>query len=131
MSDKYDWLSLTNSGMDVTFNIENIPIRFFLMTLSPPKKQGYFRRNQVDQLWEPEQSVPIVHRFVIEKPEFEGEGAKAHFLDYNALGEQVSKWTYGEARVPVLPSTDNTPPTTVTIELDPISVSLPNAPKNR
>lgn len=54
-----------------------------------------------------------------------------HFLGYSALEEQISKWTYGESRVPVLHSTDNTPPTPVTIEPDPISVSLPDETKKQ
>lgn len=29
MSKKYDWLELKNSGMDVTFEIGPIPVRFF------------------------------------------------------------------------------------------------------
>lgn len=131
MSDKYDWLSLTNPGMDVTFNIDTVPVRFFSDDPEQPKKQGYFRRNQVDQLWEPEQSIPILHRFVIEKPEFEGEGARVHFIGYNVLEEPIAKWTYGEGRVPVLHSTDSTPPIPVTIKLDPISASIPDEAKKQ
>lgn len=40
---------------------------FFSDDPEQPKKQGYFRRNQVDQLWEPEQNDPIIHRFVLRK----------------------------------------------------------------
>ncbi|HIE6599422.1 hypothetical protein [Proteus mirabilis] len=120
MSGQYEWLSLTNPGMDVTFNIDGIPVRFFADDPENPKKPGYFRRNQVDQLWKTELSDPTIHRFVIEKPEFEGEDARVHFLGCNALEEIVSKWTYGENRISVLHSTDDEKPTSVAINLDPI-----------
>lgn len=123
-SQKYDWLLLKNSGMDVTFEIGSIPVRFFADDPDSPKKPGFFRRNEVDQLFKPELTVPVLHRFVIEKPEFEGEGARAHFIGMNALEEMLSKWTYGEGRVAALHSTDDTPPTPVTIELDPISAQV-------
>ena len=125
-SGEYEWLQLTNPAMDITFNIENIPVRFFTDDPENPKKNGFYRRNDVDQLFEPELTSPVLHRFVVEKPEFEGEGAKVHFIGFNALEDVVSKWTYGEGRITVLHSTDDTPPTPVPIELDPISASVPD-----
>ncbi len=122
MSGKFDWLKLSHAGMDVTFSIGTVPVRFFADDPDNPQKSGFYRRNQVDQLWEPELTAPTMHRFVIEKPEFEGEGARVHFIGYNALNEMVSKWTYGDERVTVLHSEDNTPPLSVPIDLDPISV---------
>ncbi|MDE9460910.1 hypothetical protein [Xenorhabdus bovienii] len=127
--DTYDWLHLANPGMDVTFTIDGIPVRFFSDDPADPKKPGFFRRNEVDQLWKPEVTIPTVHRFVVEKPEFEGEGARVHFIGFNALDEMVSKWTYGESRVTVLHSTDDALPTSVPIELDPISALMPDKDK--
>lgn len=120
MEGGYDWLKLTNPGMDITFEIEGIPVRFFADDPEKPKKPGFFRRNSVDQLFAPELSTPTVWRFVVEKPEFEGEGARVHFVGYNQLEEILSLWTYGDDRTAVLHSTDDVPPTPVSIELDDI-----------
>lgn len=124
------WLKLTNPGMDITFEIEGIPVRFFADDPENPQKPGFFRRNEVDQLWAPEFTQPTRHRFVVEKPEFEGEGARVHFVGYNELEEIVSRWTYGDGRAtPVLHTVDKTPPASVPIELDPISVATPSKDK--
>ena len=120
MSGEFEWLKLTNPGMDVTFEIEGIPVRFFADDPENPKKPGFFRRNSVDQLFAPESSTPTVWRFVVEKPEFEGEGARVYFVGYNQLEEILSLWTYGDERAAVLHSTDDVPPMPVAIELDDI-----------
>lgn len=125
MSGKHNWLNLKHAGMDITFEIDAIPVRFFADDPESPKKPGFYRRNEVDQLFEPELEIPTLHRFVVEKPEFEGEGARVHFIGYNMLDEIVSKWTYGDERLPVLHSTDETPPEAVKIELDDIRPSVP------
>lgn len=126
LSGEYDWLHLTNAGLDITFTIDTIPVRFFTDDPTNPKKDGFYRRNPADQLFAPEVNIPVLHRFVVEKPEFEGEGAKVHFIGYNALDEEVSKWTYNdEPTTALLHSTDDTPPESVKIELDEIRPSLP------
>ncbi|MFD0706600.1 hypothetical protein [Photorhabdus akhurstii] len=38
----------------------------------------------------------------------------------------LSQWTYDNSKISVLHSTDNTPPSAVTIELDPISAAAPD-----
>ncbi|WP_367671476.1 hypothetical protein [Serratia symbiotica] len=124
MEGGYSWLKLTNPGMDVTFEIEGVPVRFFADDPQNPKKPGFFRRNSVDQLFAPVDTTPSVWRFVVEKPEFEGEGARIHFVGYNPLEEILSLWTYGDERATVLHSTDDTPPKPVSIELDEISPSV-------
>lgn len=130
LSGKHNWLQLTHPGMDVTFNIEAIPVRFFADDPENPKKPGFFRRNVVDQLFEPELTTPTLHRFVVEKPEFEGEGARVHFIGTNALDEIVSKWTYGESRISVPQLEAQTPPIPVAIELDPIKAFRPEKEGN-
>jgi len=130
LSGKHSWLQLTHPGMDVTFNIENIPVRFFADDPENPKQPGFFRRNVVDPLFEPLLTTPTLHRFVVEKPEFEGEGARVHFIGTNALDEIVSKWTYGEGRVSVPQFIEEILPTPVTIELDPIKASRPEKKRN-
>lgn len=131
MSKVHDWLRLTHAGMDVTFEIENIPVRFFSDDPEHPKKPGFFRRNSVDQLWAPDATIPTMWRFVVEKPEFEGEGARVHFVGYSPLEDVLSLWTYGDERVVVLHSTDDTPPAPVEIVLDDISASVPEKGKKR
>ncbi|MBL5864419.1 hypothetical protein JBO49_27870 [Serratia fonticola] len=126
MKGKHDWLTLVNPAMDLTFSIDTIPIRFFADDPENPKKPGFFRRNSVDQLWAPEITIPTLWRFVVEKPEFEGEGAQIHLVGYNPMGEVLSKWTFGEDKIAVLHSTDDTPPAPVHIELDDISPSVPD-----
>jgi len=121
-----EWLTLVNPGMDLTFSIDTIPIRFFADDPEHPRKPGFFRRNSVDQLWAPEVTIPTLWRFVVEKPEFEGEGAQIHLVGYNPMGEVLSKWTYGEDKIAVLHSVDNTPPAPVHVELDEISPSVPD-----
>lgn len=126
LSGQYDWLHLTNAGLDITFTIDTIPVRFFTDDPANPKKDGFYRRNPADQLFAPEVDIPVLHRFVVEKPEFEGEGAKVHFIGYNALDEEVSKWTYNdEPTTALLHSTDDTQPESVRIELDDIRPSRP------
>ncbi|BDY51391.1 TPA: hypothetical protein LAN07_004889 [Escherichia coli] len=119
----YDWLRLLNPGMDLTFSIGNVPIRFFTDDADNPKKRGFFKRNDADRLFESEETTPTMHRFVVEKPEFEGEGGRVIFNGYNVFGEIVSTWTYGADRVVMLNSVDDVPPAPVPIELEPISAS--------
>ena len=126
LSGQYSWLHLTNAGLDIRFTIDRIPVRVFTDDPDNPKKDGFYRRNPADQLFAPEVNIPVLHRFVVEKPEFEGEGAKVHFIGYNALDEEVSKWTYNdEPTMALLHSTDDTPPESVRIELDDIRPSRP------
>ncbi|MGY6029867.1 hypothetical protein [Phytobacter sp. AG2a] len=119
----HDWMRLLNPGMDLTFSIGKVPVRFFTDDADNPKKRGFFKRNMADQLFEAEVTIPTMHRFIVEKPEFEGEGGKVIFNGYNVFGEIVSSWTYGEGRVVMLNSVDDVPPAPVPIELEPISAS--------
>ncbi|WP_072067910.1 hypothetical protein [Pluralibacter gergoviae] len=129
LSKKHSWLGLVNPHNDYTITIGGIPIRSFTDDPTNPQRANFFRRNSVDQLFAPEDTVPTIWRFVVEKPEFEGEGGRVHFAGYNALEEVLSLWTYGEERVTVLHSTDDTPPAPVKIELDDISASVPEKEK--
>lgn len=128
-ADVYEWLRLTHAGMDVTFEIDGIPVRFFADNPENPKKAGFFRRNTVDQLWAPEVTTPTMWRFVVEKPEFEGEGARVHFVGYSPLEEVLCLWTYGEERTAVLHVVGENPPQAAEIELGPISAVKPDEDK--
>lgn len=126
LAKKYDWLGIVNPNNDYTITIGGIPIRSFTDDPEDPKKPNFFRRNSMDQLFSSEKSIPTIWRFVVERPEFEGEGGRVHFAGYNELEEALSLWTYGDEKVRVLQSTDSTPPTPVKIELDEISPSVPD-----
>lgn len=121
---KYDWLTLLNPNNDYTIAIEGIPIRSFSDDPENPKKTNFFRKNCVDQLFAPDDLTPTIWRFVVVPPQFEGEGGRVYFAGYNELEELLSLWEYGNERVALLHSTDNTPPAPVKIELDDISVSV-------
>ncbi|QZA78211.1 hypothetical protein K4H28_01960 [Deefgea tanakiae] len=121
VSGRYSWLKLTNPNMDLTFEINGIPVRFFSDNPDSPKKRGFFRHNAVDCLFAPSSDIPSLHRFVIEKPENDEEEARVHFIGYNDFEEPVSHWVYGD-RVTVLQSVDSTAPESVEIMLDEIEV---------
>lgn len=121
MSGRYAWLKLTNPNMDVTFEIHGVPVRMFTDDPENPKKPNFFRHNAVDNLFAPESGAPVLHRFVLEKPELEDEEARVHFVGYNAFDEPVSLWTYRES-VTVLHEVGAGEPHTVDITLDDIDV---------
>ncbi|WP_136066375.1 hypothetical protein [Modicisalibacter radicis] len=110
-SDKHDWLKLASPGMDVTFRIGNVPCRFFRDDPESPEKRGFFRRNQVDDLFSEEDSEPVMWRFVIEKAMTEEDEDRAFFIGHNVYQEKVCQWSYGPSG-PILHSVDNEIPPT-------------------
>lgn len=99
LSFQVDWLALTNPGMDVTLEIEGIPFRFFRDDPDNPKKKGFWRRNDSDQLFAPNDEEPVIFRFIVERPMSDQEELEIYFLGYNALEEAVCEWRYGQIRV--------------------------------
>lgn len=91
---KYDWLSLASPTMDLTVNIGGIPVRFFTDDHDSPKKQGYFRRNEVDQLFSTDDTQPVLFRFVVEPAATPEDEDRIYFLGHNAYQEVVVEWQY-------------------------------------
>lgn len=120
---RYDWMKLTHAGMDVTFEIDGIPCRFFVDDPVNPKKPGFYRRNDADRLlFEVEAGKPELFRFVVVKPETVDEEADVHFLGYDANHELVFLWKYSQS-TPALVSVDNT--RVDAVELPPVRATIP------
>lgn len=115
------WLKLTNPGMDVTLEIDGIPFRFFRDDHENPKKKGFWRRNDSDQLFAPNDKEPVIFRFIVQRPLNEDEELEIYFIGYNALEEAVCEWRYGQ--VPVLRGVDQELPKEV--EQQPASIDIP------
>lgn len=91
---RYDWLTLTSPAMDTTINIGAVPVRFFTDDHDNPKKRGFFRRNEVDQLFASDDQKAVMFRFVVE-PAVTDEGEdQVFFLGYNVFQEIVVEWRY-------------------------------------
>lgn len=93
-SGKYNWLTLKHPGMDVTVAIERVPCRFFRDDPEHPEKAGFHKRNAVDQLFDIDETKPVVWRFVIEQAMTDEDEDRVHFIGYNAFQEKVSQWMY-------------------------------------
>ncbi|MGB3290111.1 MAG: hypothetical protein WBA83_12640 [Burkholderiaceae bacterium] len=105
LEEKYDWLSLVNAGMDVTFRIERVPCRFFRDDPQAPEKPGFFKRNAVDCLFATDEHDPVMWRFVVEKASSEEDEDHAFFIGYNVYQEKVAQWSYASS-ASVLHTTD-------------------------
>ncbi|MDD5248223.1 MAG: hypothetical protein PHY45_04515 [Rhodocyclaceae bacterium] len=93
-SGRYEWLTLASPAMDLTVNIGAIPVRFFTDDHDNPKKGGYFKRNEVDQLFSTDDTKPVMFRFVVEPAVTEDDEDRVFFLGYNAYQEVVVEWQY-------------------------------------
>src|SRR4051812_43965650 len=85
-------MSLVHPGMDVTFQIGQVPIRFFTDDPEAPQKNGFYKRNQVDNLFSVDDQEPVVWRFVVEKALHDEDEDRCYFFGYNAYFEKVSSW---------------------------------------
>lgn len=108
-SGRYSWLKLTHAGMDVTFEIDGVPCRFFADDPANPKKPGFFRRNEADQLFERQAGEPVLFRFVVAKPQSLNEEAEVFFLGFDANGEVAFRWRHSRG-TPVIASVDEASP---------------------
>tara|TARA_R110001599_G_scaffold16894_3_gene68113 strand:- start:2001 stop:2630 length:630 start_codon:yes stop_codon:yes gene_type:complete len=117
-SKRFDWLKLASPGMDVTFFIGNVPCRFFRDDPETPSKKGFFRRNQVDDLFAGDDQQPVMWRFIVERAMTEEDEDRAFFIGYNEYQEEVSNWAYATSAT-ILHSVDKeTPPATVLLPAD-------------
>lgn len=114
----HSWLQLLNAGMDVTFGIGAVPCRFFRDDADSPGKHGFFRRNAVDDLFAPEDSQPVMWRFVVERALTDADEDRVVFVGYNVYQEKVAEWQYRDSS-PTLHSVDDvTPPSTLLPKVD-------------
>lgn len=103
---KYDWLSLANPGMDITFKIGNVPCRFFRDNPDQPGKRGFFNRNAVDDLFAIDDTHPVMWRFIVDRALNDEDEDRVYFFGFNAYQEPVSQWLYTSAG-PILHSVDD------------------------
>jgi hypothetical protein len=95
--------------MDVTFNIGQVPCRFFTDDPRNPEKNGFFRRNTVDDLFAPDDRDPVMWRFVVERAYADDDEDRVYFIGFNVFQEPVAEWTFG-ARPSSLPAADDRVP---------------------
>lgn len=122
LSGNYPWLKIVNAAMDVTLEIEGVPFRFFRDDHETPKKKGFWRRNESDQLFAPDDETPVIFRFVVEKAVQEEDEPEIYFIGYNAQEIPVFEWQYGH--FPVMHTVDDVMPNTV--KIGPAPVKLPD-----
>ena len=94
MGRQYSWMSLKHAAMDITFNIGQVPCRFFRDDPNSPEKAGFFKRNSVDDLFAKDEGHPVMWRFVVEKALTEDDEDRVFFVGYNVYQEKVSEWIY-------------------------------------
>lgn len=104
-SSQHPWLALSHAGMDITFDIGSVPCRFFRDDPDSPAKNGFFRRNAVDSLFAPDDTSPVIWRFIVEQALSEDADDCVVFAGYNVYQEKVSEWIY-EGSTPALHSVD-------------------------
>lgn len=114
MGRQYSWISLKHAAMDVTFNIGQVPCRFFRDDPNNPEKSGFFKRNAVDDLFALDEQHPVMWRFVVEKALTEDDEDRVFFVGYNVYQEKVSEWIY-KASAPTLHAIDQEIPTAAEI----------------
>ena len=109
---EFPWLDVKNAGMDVTFTIGGVPLRFFRDDPKNPTKHGFFRRNDVDQLFAPEDNKPVLWRFIVERAMTEEDEDQVYLVGYNAFEEKICEWRH-QPSTGVLHSVDSTTPPAV------------------
>jgi hypothetical protein len=109
-SGHHPWLSLRHAGMDVTFNIGQVPCRFFTDDPRNPEKNGFFRRNTVDDLFAPDDRDPVMWRFVVERAYADDDEDRVYFIGFNVFQEPVAEWTFGARPSSLHAADDRVPP---------------------
>jgi hypothetical protein len=131
----HSWLKLVNPAMDVTVEIEGVPFRFFRDDHDAPKKKGFWRRNESDRLFAPDDSEAVMFRFIVQRPLTEDDELEVYFVGYNAAQESICEWRYGHVRV--LHAVDDALPEAVAQEaasadiLDPDAEQTPKTASNK
>jgi hypothetical protein len=120
LSGDYPWLKLTAPGMDVTLEIAGVPFRFFKDDHESPVKKGFWRRNESDQLFAPDDETPVLFRFVVEKAVQEEDEPEIYLIGYNAEQIALCEWRYGN--LPVMYTVDETTPNPVKMGSAPVKM---------
>jgi hypothetical protein len=118
-------MSLVHPGMDVTFKIGEVPVRFFTDDPESPQKHGFFKRNQVDNLFSVDDQEPVLWRFIVEKALSEEDDDRCYFIGYNAYLEKVSSWECRSKRGGLYSAGGEVPPV---VPIAPAQVSLKPRP---
>lgn len=121
LNGQHVWMSLKHTAMDITFNIGQVPCRFFRDDPNSPEKTGFFKRNAVDDLFAMDEQHPVMWRFVVEKALTEDDEDRVFFIGYNVYQEKVSEWMY-QASAPSLHAVDKDVP--VAAEIPPAFVDV-------
>jgi len=124
-SKEYAWLDMKHAGMDLTFYIGSVPCRFFTDDPKYPQKHGFFRRNQVDQLFAPDDTQPVMWRFVIERAMTDDDEDSVYLIGYNVFEEKICEWRHRRG-TGVLHSVDAITPPSVDLPDAEISVRVPD-----
>lgn len=93
-SGAHEWFAVTHVGMDVTGTLAGIPFRFFTDDPRSPQKDGFFKRNAADDLFAPDQTRPVIFRFVIEPAVSDDDDDRLFLIGFNELQEPVCEWAY-------------------------------------
>lgn len=110
LNSQFPWLRLASHTFDVTAEIEGIPFRFFRDDPNKPEKLNFFRRNLVDDLFDTDDTAPVLWRFVIERTIDEDAEDMVHFVGYNVYQERVAHWTLTKGAAARLSSVDRDVP---------------------
>lgn len=121
LGSQYSWMSLKHAAMDVTFNIGQVPCRFFRDDPNSPEKAGFFKRNAVDDLFAIDEQHPVMWRFVVDKALTEDDEDRVFFIGYNVYQEKVCEWMY-RGSTPTLHTVDQEIP--VAAEIPPATVDV-------
>lgn len=117
-SGQYDWLTLASPTMDLTVNIGSIPVRFFTDEHDSPKKSGYFKRNEVDQLFYTDDTKPVMFRFVVEPAATADDEDRVFFTGHNVYQELIVEWQYLPRTTVIVPVESQAPMTVVQSDVE-------------
>ena len=117
-SGQYDWLTLASPTMDLTVNVGSIPVRFFTDEHDSPKKPGYFKRNEVDQLFYTDDTKPVMFRFVVEPAATADAEDRVFFIGHNVYQEVIVEWQYRPRATVIVPVESQAPMPVVQSEVE-------------
>jgi len=120
-SKQFPWLTVKCMGMGVKISIGNVPCKFFRDDVENPEKEGFFRQESFECLFEESDDVPVLWRFVIERALTEDDEDKVYFVGYNKFNDKISMWQY-EARTTTLVSVDQVIPEAANME--PVEIEI-------